>query len=290
MKQLFILLTLIACISGRNVLLSSGLGGWTHAQLWNQYLSFRAYVNMNIINQVSILSYNIQDDGTLGTYNTNDPSFTSEQYQQFIKNELGVKSYPCLYCDATIGNCQNLTNRLQNLYQNQSGFINDTINRGIKYNYDGYVADFEPDSLIDWTQLTDFVLEWSNRLNDNNMTLSLWIGSGTPYDNRIYNNTNIILITMDTYQQSYDNFIIIASNLQTSSYNLSNIGFGLLTNYNFMNNKSNNALTVKNKILDQSDIVDIISWSHFTNTQLLSIWASHIPPDWFIPLKMFVVN
>lgn len=284
MKITHILVMLMATLSisvnGRDVMLSSGLGGWTHTQLWNQYTSFKAYNDMKIINTVSILAYNLQENGTLGTYSTNDTIWTSETYQQFLKQQLNIKAIPCIYCDATIGMCSGLSDRLENLYLNMTLFINDTIQRAIRFGWDGYIVDFEPDDEVNSTKLTDFIIQWGNTLFENNVTLTLWIGGNTPYDNRIYNSSILNLITMDTYSDTYENFVQIAAPLQTSTIDITKMGFGLLTNY----------YTGKlfGKVTDDSDIMQIIRWSIVSNSGSLSLWASHVPPDWYESLQIYL--
>jgi hypothetical protein len=263
-------------------MISSGLGGWTHDQLWSQYTSFKAYKNMNLINTISILSYNLQENGTIGVYQTNDSYWNAESYQQFLKQKLGIKATPCIYCDATIGMCPDLSSRLENLYLNSSGFINDTIYRANIYGWDGYIVDFEPDSTVNTTKLTDFIFDWSEQLETNGLSLTLWIGGNTPYDDRIYNSSKINLITMNTYSQSYEEFISVAAPLQTSVIDITKLGFGLLTNYYTKKSFGN--------VTDDSDIMEIIKWSILTKSGSLSLWASHIPPDWYEALQLYLMS
>lgn len=264
--------------NGNDVMISSGLGGWTHSQLWSQYTSFKAYSDMKIINTVSILAYNIDENGMLATYATNDTLWDSETYQQYIKQQLGVKSIPCIYCDATIGLCSNLSERLENLYTNMPIFINDTIARAKKFGWDGYIVDFEPDNEVNTTKITDFMIEWSSQLNLNNVSLSLWIGGNAPYEERIYEFESINFITMNTYTSSYDDFIAVAGPLQIEMIDIKKLGFGLLTNYG---TKSFGSVT------NNSDIMKIINWSLYAEVKMISLWASHISPYWYKALKKF---
>jgi hypothetical protein len=263
-------------------MISSGLGGWTHDQLWSQYTSFKAYKDMSLINTISILSYNLQENGTIGVYQTNDSYWNAETYQQFLKQKLGIKAIPCIYCDATIGMCPDLSSRLENLYLNSSGFINDTIYRANIYEWDGYIVDFEPDSTVNTTKLTDFIFDWSEQLETNGLSLTLWIGGNTPYDDRIYNYSKINLITMNTYSQSYEEFISVAAPLQTSVIDITKLGFGLLTNYYTKKSFGN--------VTDDSDIMEIIKWSILAKSGSLSLWASHIPPDWYEALQLYLMS
>lgn len=280
LKLSALLLVFSLITDSRNVMISSGLGGWTHDQLWGEYTSLKAYKDIGLINTVSILAYNLQENGTLGTYPTGDPIWGAETFQQFVKQKLSMRAIPCIYCDATIGMCSDLSDRLENLYLNMSGFINDTIYRATLYGWDGYIVDFEPDSTVNSTKLTDFVIDWTEQLSTYNLTLTLWIGGNTPYDFRIYNHSMINLITMNTYSQSYEEFIGVAAPLQTSVINITNLGFGLLTNY----------FTGKifGEVTDSSDMMEISKWSALSKAGSLSLWASHIPPDWYEALQLYM--
>lgn len=259
------------------VILSSGLGGWNRQQLWNQYTSYKAYSDMGILTGASILAYNLQENGMLGVYPINDTDLTAETYQQYLKTHLGLKAYPCVYCDASLGNCQNLSARLENLYLQQEAFLQDSLHRADMYGWDGYSVDFEPDDAVNATKLMDFLIAWGDLLYQSNRTLQVWIGGDTPYDlDRMFNTTGIVFLTMDTYTDTYESFLNIATPLQTSINNISNLGFGLLTNYG---QKSSQTMT---------DIEEIVHWSILTKAGPLSLWASHIPPLWYKPLRRYV--
>jgi hypothetical protein len=268
--SLFLILSLC---HAKDVILSSGLGNYTDSQLLQQYTAYKAYKDIGLITTSSILLYNLNQDGTLGYYNTSS-NITSKQYQRSLKSELGLKAMPCLYCDSTIGMCSNFSSRFANLYANMSTFIKSTIIEAIEYDWDGYYVDFEPDTAVDSTQITDFVLAWTFELKIYGLVLNLWIGGNAPYDDRIYN-SDILLTTMNTYGSDYSDFISIASALQTTTINISNLGFGLLTNYGDTNDTSG------------SYIDQIINWSILTKSNSLSLWASHINPDWFFALNKF---
>lgn len=271
---------LLIVANAKEVILSSGLGGWNKQQLWNQYTSYKAYSDMGVINGASILAYNLQENGMLGVYPLNDTSFTAESFQQTLKTQLKLNAYPCLYCDASIGNCQNLASRLENLYLNQDAFIQDSINRANTYGWDGYSVDFEPDGTVNSTKLTNFIMDWGLILNEHNLTLSVWIGGDTQYDmTTLFNTTMLSFLTMDTYTDTYESFLSIATPLQTSINDISKLGFGLLTNYGYHVRAENDTNT---------DITDIVQWSILTKSGPLSLWASHIPPTWYAPLSEYV--
>jgi hypothetical protein len=177
--------------------------------------------------------------------------------------------------------CSNLSNRLEKLYLNMDFFIKTSIQKAQLYNYDGYMVDFEPDTQnLNQTKLTDFILEWNDALNIYNLTLNLWIGGNTMYDFRIYNTSNLLLTTMNTYNNDYDTFITTMIHLQVIMNNMTNLGFGLLTAY------TNNYANYTNPI----DITNIINWSLLTKTNSLSLWASHIDPHWVEALYLYINN
>lgn len=265
---------IISYVCAKEIILSTGIDDWTDDQLHDQYNKFKYYKSLNLLTHASILTYNLQENGTIGVY-TSENLYSAEDYQQKIKQELILYAIPCLYCDATIGNCANLNSRLENLYKNNiSVFINDVIDRALKYEWDGYFVDFEPDTEVDIEALTDFLIEWSIELNKINLPLYLWIGSSTKYDmEKLFNTTNIFLVTMDTYSQDYDEYVQTLSNLQIQSNNKTKIGAGFLTDYSI-------------DVAD--DISQVINWSRFVGVKILSLYASNIPPQWFEQLSHFL--
>ena len=291
---LFFLVFLQQCYS-KEVILSSGIGNYAHQDLWNQYTAFKTYGDKNIISASSILLYYINDNGLLEPYKTSDTYWTGELYQQYIKHNTGLKSFPTLYCDATIGQCSNFNERIEKLYLNMSYFIKDSIVRAKLYNYDGYIVDFEPDSTINSTKITDFILEWNSALNYNNLSLNLWIGGNTPYDFRILNVSNLLLTTMNTYDNDYETFITTATQLQVNVNDVSRLGFGLLTNYGSYNVKQQihplnifEHANTKDTPIHSSDLANIVDWLALTQNTFLSLWTSHIDPLWHIPLNKFI--
>jgi len=284
MKSILSILFILSYITislSREVSLSAGIGGYNHSQLWSEFTAFKAYRDIGMITTASILAYYIAEDGSLAAYETGDSTWSTEQYQQDMTTKLKLNSAPCIYCDATIGNCQGLSQRLQNLYANEQAFITDTLNRAKMYNYSGYFIDLEPDDQVDPTNVTDFIINWGSALNDYGLTLDIWIGGNTPYDmNRLYNSSVVNLVTMDTYNTDYETFINLAAPLQTSMTDITKLGFGLLTNYGreFKNNINST---------DVTDISGIVAWSVLSKVNQLSLWASHIPPEWYAPLIAF---
>ena len=271
---MLLIILLISSVTARDIILSAGVGGWTYEEMWNEYTSYKMYTENKIITTSSILTYFIQENGTLGIYDTGYSKWTAENYQSKIKNDFKIKALPLLYCDETQGACSNLTLRLNNLYNNMSGFIDDTVVKGIKYNWSGYSVDIEPVDTVDMTNVTNFILKWGKKLYDNNMYLSVWIGGGTPYNlTLLYNTSYIKLVTMDTYGLTYSQLIDVIAPTQDYMLDNNNVGFGLLTS---------------NSITD-IDLGSIIEWSLISGIDTISLWASKIPPEWYIGLHSFIL-
>jgi hypothetical protein len=272
--MLFICLLFNLCVA-RDIILSAGIVNLEPGQNWEQYQLYKLYYDMKIITTSSILVYYITEDGNLDVYKSPNDQVTSEEFQFIVGQTIGLKSLPCLYCDSTIGVCANLSSRLENLYLNKDVFINDTITRALKYNWQGYTVDFEPDDDLDTDKLTSFIIEWNDELRKNNLILSIWIGAGTPYNMTLLFNTNISLVTMDTYYCDYTSFVDKVNNLESQN-NISDLGFGLYSDYP----------------VNETDFFDIIKWlsdseSNF-KTNTLSIWASKIIPQWQSGLYYFL--
>jgi hypothetical protein len=272
---MFFFLLINLCISGsRDIILSAGIVNLAPGQNWHQYDLYKLYGSMKIITHSSILVYYITENGNLDVYSSPNDQVTSEEFQFIVGQTIGLKSLPCLYCDETIGLCNNLSSRLENLYANKNVFINDTIARAIKYNWYGYAVDFESgDNDLDADKLTSFIIEWNHELKKKNLTLVVWIGGGTPYNMTTLFNTDISLVTMDTYNCGYLDFISTASNLESQNVD-SNLGFGFYGYY-----PNNN-----------TEFFEIIKWltDSYNNTNIISIWASSILPQWYPGLYYFL--
>jgi hypothetical protein len=254
--------------------------------LTHQLNAYYAYSNANIVTSSSILIYYLDENGNLATYTTSDPSMTSEQFQQKLSS-YNLSTYPCLYCDATIGNCENLGNRLNKLYDHQQEFIDSTITKAKQWNWNGYTVDFEPDQSVDADQVTKFILDWGCQLSKYDKTLYVWIGGPVPYNMSMlsenYSACKMKLVTMNTYTSSYESYINTAAATIADVSNSSNIGFGLLTESFKDSHKLIDLLW-----MDDSTMIKIGTWSRITNTDSLSIWASVIPAQWYEGLYVYL--
>lgn len=247
--------------------------------LSNQYTTYKTYHDIGLITAASILAYELSADGMLDVYDTGS-NITAEEFQHVLKKDFNLKALPCLFCDATIGACSDLNQRLEAMFQQTNKFITDSIDRAEKYGWDGYMVDFESDTAIDHYKLTNFIIDWSERLATANLSLYVWIGGPASYQmDLLYNSDTIHLVTMDTYYSDYQNYILKAGIQQLSLHNVSKFAVGLLT-YNqnggfFQNN-------------NDADIMEIIQWSVIAKIQTLSIWAAGIPPSWYEALIYFI--
>lgn len=267
-------LLLLLNIVSANVILSSGLINWTNQQLTFQYNLYKTYKSMNIITGSSILVYEINENGEMDTYKTNN-NLSAEEYQYRLKKELGLKSYPCFFCDTTIQMCggQGFSERFEKLYKNMSGFIDNTITKAIKYDYDGYYLDIELSTVIDKNKLTHFVNTWSKALKQINRTLNIWIdGYLSSYNSTmIYDNNDILLTTMNTYDTTFDIFLSqVALNIGKIDNN--RLSFGFLT---------------YDSVMNSVEIDKIIQWCKIFKPYSLSLWASTIPLSWYQSIRNY---
>jgi len=263
----------------RSILLSSGLYNWTDKQLEQQYNYFSVYKRLNLITESSILTYVINIDGMIELIPTNS-QIDAEQYQYNISRSLNLPAYPCIFCDASIGFCSGFDDKINAVFKNQQRFIDDLINRSIKYNWSGYTIDFESDRSINGTLTTNLMIQLAKNLNIYNKKLYIWINYGVdviePFNiSHLMNIHNIVLLTMNTYNNDYNMFIDVAASMIIHSKSFDRIGFGLLT-YD------------RSQVISEDILFKIITWLKVVNITLLSLWASTIPPNWFLPLNNFM--
>jgi len=213
--------------------LSAGMGGFSKDQLTEQYTRFENYKEKKLITASSVLLYYFNDDGTFGNWNTSTVDWTAKQFQVDLKEKLGLKAYPCFFCDETIGNCKPLDKKLNAVFANKERFIESTILEAKKFGWDGYSLDMETFSTLDTTQLTQFVIDWGKALDDNGMKISIWVGGPTQYDMSAMVASPYIhsIVTMNTYVSNFDSFQYMAQAL-LNVVSVGRAGFGLL-NYEF---------------------------------------------------------
>jgi len=271
---MFIKLLFLLKIVNSNIILSSGLTNWSNSQLSYQYNLYKLYKDTGIITGSSILVYEIDEEGQVNTYKTLT-NITAENYQYMLKKNLGLKSYPCFFCDTSIQMCggQDFINRFEKLYKNVSGFIDDTVKRALQYEYDGYYLDIELTTVIDFNKLTHFVNLWTKSLKQINRTLNIWIdySLSTYNSTMLYDNNDVYMTTMNTYDTTYDIFLTqVEQNVGKIDNN--RLSFGLITYDN---------------IVSPVEIDKIIQWSNVFKPFSISLWASTIPLIWFQSLKNY---
>jgi len=280
----FLFMFFFTVYAKNNVILFSGLENWNDDKLLIQYNLYKSYTQMKLITGSSILLYSIGIDGMIENYNTsNNSQINSHEFQMKLKTDLGLKTFPTFFCDASIGKCTSneypLSYRLNKLLENKNLFIKSTINEALKYNWDGYYLDFEPIEIIDNSEnITDFIFEWNNELNKINKTLNIWTGGSSIFnEKRLFNNSKIYLTTMSTYNSYYDGFINNANIYFSQVSNISKFSFGLLT-YDSILENANDTI-----------IQDICNWIKMTNVYSIALWASTIPPRWFRGLQYYLL-
>ena len=275
MFVLFLILNVVLTMGSREVILSAGVGNYSRLSLQDQYRAYQTYTEIGLITGSSVLAYQLSTDGMLEEWPTYDPKISTEQFQYLIKTQFKLGAYPCIFCDATIGACSNLGPRINNMIANSNKFFQDSLSRAKKFGWDGYMVDFESDSAVNITELTKFMITWSDHLHQENLTLWLWMGGGTPYYmDMLSNNTNIKFVSMSTYVSTYIDFINVASGLQTY-YGMEKMSYGLWTYPN-------------NMPISENDMLLIVDWLNLTKSHSINLWAANIPPTWYKGLKRFL--
>lgn len=275
---------LLSVSTTKDVILSAGIGGYDENKLNDLYQNYKFYSEQKVITFASILTYYIDENGYMQSHNTSTKN-DAQSFQHFIKSNLGLKALPCIFCDETIGACCNLEDRMNRVYERQDQFIEESINIGLKYGWDGYAVDFEIARTIDMDLLTNFVLKWSDALYKNNMILDIWIGGDTFYNmSALYDsNTTFHLVTMNTYVSTYEIFVRNANIDLERINNATKLGYGLLTTkYNKYAYK-NDVITISNDDMEQ-----IVDWCIKNDAYALSVWATGIPSNWINALKRFI--
>ena len=268
------LLSMISIVSAKEIVLSAGLKDFTDQQLAEQYQRYENY--LPFITASSILVYEIGLNGTLQHYNISSKEYTAETYQQSLKKNLGLKSYPCIFCDSTLnGICDNIDLRLNNVLKRKEEFILESIGLAKKYEYDGYYLDLEGVTNVDQYLLTDFVNQWATAIAPYHLKLRVWIGPGTPFLlEKLLENCYTEIASFDTYTDDYQTFVNQASKYFNQICNKSHLSYGLLT--------YDTTLATKNTIHDIFEYITDIDVGSVT------FWASTLPGHWLGTLKTFL--
>jgi hypothetical protein len=260
MKLPFLVTLLYLTQAINQVILSSNISTWNEDQLNEQYNLFSNYTKMQIITTASILVYTIDENGTLSVYgnlNTSDPHITIEAYQMKLK-QLNLRSVPTIYCTG------NITDRLRKLYKfydRKNAFIDNSVQKAVTFGYNGFILNIQPEEKINWYELSAFIVKWSHALKSINIPVYLTINCDTFYDHRVYNEAdNIIILSVDTYTDNYDDFVEVADYEVGYVPNVTRIGFGLLTNGN----------------MSSEDALNVTKWLVTHNVSLLSAWLDII--------------
>jgi hypothetical protein len=258
----------------KEVVLSSGLQDWDREQLLTQYDLYQAYHDMGVITASSILVYNINQQGELDVYRTNDSVISAEGYQQSLKQDVGLRAFPCIYCDATVGFCAGLAKRLERTFANRAAFILNVTRRAEVFKWDAISVDFEPDSAINWRELSRLLVQLSEALSLVNVALHVWIGGPTRYDLDMFRDApNLHAITMDTYVHMYVDFVTAAMTTLAQSHNASRLGFGLLSSAE----------------MPEDDMLKTVLWTQVTKVPILSLWSDNPSGFALKALRLFLL-
>lgn len=289
-------------IQRREVVLSTGIGGFSREKLQVEYDLYSKYASEQILTISSVLLYGIGEDGRLFWWNTSSSAnWTAKAFQQDIGRKLGLKQIPTLFCDSTIGNCAPLTDRMDKVFERQNDFIQETIVELIENDWDGYAVDLESFHSIDSDKISQFTVSWAQELSKIHKELIIWTGGPTWYNTSFLNETatdslsNVLFITMNTYNSfSGEYFIDTATSYLKYEYTPKIAGFGLLVPpslHSFMKHPalvSPRLFASRSDVIVEDDMKQIASWCLDNQVAALSVWASRIPDAWVDGLKLFL--
>eukprot|EP00732_Lithocolla_globosa_P002565 Lithocolla_globosa_v1_NODE_1719_length_2380_cov_8.299785.p1 type:complete len:374 gc:universal NODE_1719_length_2380_cov_8.299785:2323-1202(-) len=303
-------LFLLGLASAGDVWLSSGYGGWTRQRMDQLYNDYQFYYQGNMTTHSSLLMYFFTTDGHFDHHeNHNTPQGSVKPFAQALKSEIGLKAYPCFFCDETIGECSGLNSRLEAIYRREAEFIADTITEAKVYGWDGYTVDIESFGRLDSERLTTFLINWGVEMMNNGMTLQLWVGGPSQYNMGRLNDSPYVfpLQTMDTYRNSYSSWES-AANSFLNQVHAEKAGFGLLVSHGLKDLMdslvaygADRDLVMKKYgkyieedpttyALSSEDMYRIAEYSRERGVDSLSLWASEIPVNWYGGLNDFVVG
>lgn len=272
------------------IVLSGGVGGYTADQLQELGTSWAAYASAGMLDAVSVLAYNLNGDGSLGVYATNDTACPDGEAAQRALTPAGVRAIPTLYCDATLGNCAGLSARLDALLAHADAFVADTLARAATHGWDGYAVDFEPDGVVrNATALSAFLVTWADALAgaDPRRALYVWVGGDTPYDMHVLAAApNVTLLSMDTYVSTFADFVTPADALFRATGTGRRVGYGVLTQYGRASEGDMRAHrhTSDDAPMNATELAAIVAWLCVIRADSLQLWASHASPLWYAAL------
>lgn len=160
--------------------LSIGYGAATPAAMQAKWDVCDSYKKSGAITGTSLVMYHISSDGSIVNEETGDPSWPAKQFQQDLKNKLGLKAVPLLLCIPIYGNDCPKSGR-DAVLRNPSKFIDALMAEVQKFGWDGLAMDFE--RIDDWDGFSRIFNQLGAALHSVGKEFYLWYGTaGASYD------------------------------------------------------------------------------------------------------------
>ena len=178
------------------VWLSIGYGNASHAAMQAKWNVCESYKKSGAITGTSLVMYNIASDGSLINQETGDPSWTAKQFQQDLKNKLGLKAVPLLMCGT---NCPK--SGIKSILRNPSKFVDALVAEVQQFGWDGLAMDFES-PFDEWDGFTHIFNQLATTLRNIGKGLYIWWGAAGAYYNGVALSGIAGMWSMQTYGQT----------------------------------------------------------------------------------------
>ena len=255
---------LLATLTGGEVILSAGIGGYNNSQLFDQLRRFETYSQLGAISGTSLLLYGIGSGGVLTETRTAPGAMTANEFGLIVKEKTGLPLYATIYCDESWGACSPLGEHLRDLSFN---FTYSLLNEATLYGLDGFIIDLEPIETIPYNP-TARMIEIAQAVAPRRFYV--WVGDSTP----------MMVSLLEAASQVVDNLYIIAMNTYGDTPQ------GLVSDAQQLARKANRTLVgvLESSWYSGSDIQLICTGLKKYHVGL-SIWASIINGTWINELR-----
>lgn len=154
-----------------------------------------SYKKSGAVTGTSLVMYHLSSNGSLINDETGDPSWTGKQFQQDLKNKLGLKAVPLLMCGT---NCPK--SGRQAVLKNPAKFIDALMAEVHQFGWDGLAMDFE--GIDDWDGFSNIFNQLGAALQSESKELYIWWGTVGAFYDRVPLTAVTGMWTMSTYGQS----------------------------------------------------------------------------------------
>lgn len=179
--------------------LSIGYGNAQKAELQAKWDVCVSYKKSGAITGTSLVMYKISPNGSIVNDETGDPSWTAKQFQQDLKNKLGLKAVPLLMCGDDGGHCPK--SGREAVLGNPSKFVDALMAEVHQFGWDGLALDFEGTDL-DWDGFSRICNQLGAALDAVGKELYVWWGTVGAYYDNIPLSTVTGMWSMRTYSQT----------------------------------------------------------------------------------------